>query len=254
MISRYECTLDGIALTSLSPSIYISDINYYPPEYNQETFIPAKLQGARVVRSYKERASVTVTFQIRDYSTVMRQTICQAIVTWARDGKVLHTSDRPGQRLVCFCEQYPVITSAMRWTDDLSITFTALNVPYWQEDALSRLTISGTHETGLLTVPGNAPDTVVEVTVVPQANLSEITLKVKNTQLTLSNLGAVVGDRITITYDEQMIQSIKKNSTSILSKRTGADDLKAICGKSNEAEFTATAACSVTFYARGRWE
>ena len=132
--------------------------------------------------------------------------------------------------------------------------FAAVNVPYWQEDALTRLTLEGTHDEGLLTVPGNAPDTVVEVTVVPQAALSEITLKVRDTLLTLSNLSAVVGDRITITYDDQMIQSIKKNSTSILSKRTGADDLKAVCGKSNVTEFTATAACTVIFNARGRWE
>ena len=254
MISRYEATLDGVALTSLSPSILITDIQYDEPGRRRETFVPAKTEGGRIVRTYKEKAKVHILFQIRAYETIMRQTICQAICAWARDGKMLQVSDRPGQRLMCVCSEMPTITSALRWTDSLTIGFEAQNPPYWQEDAETKLTLAGSNVSGLLVVPGSAPDTVVEATIIPQAALNEITLRVEDTTLTLTNLNAAVGNRITITYDDNLIQSIKNGNTSILNKRSGADDLKAYCGKSNYTSFTATAACTVIFSARGRWE
>jgi len=54
-------------------------------------------------------------------------------------------------------------------------------------------------------------------------------------------------------YDDNMIQRIMDDTTSLLSKRTGADDLIAVCGERNRMAFTASGNADVVFSARGAW-
>lgn len=254
MISRYEATLNGISLESINPAILLTDISYDPPSRRYSTYAVAKRDGSRVYRAYKEKSSVTVQFAIREYDTMKRQSICQQICAWARNGGTLRTNDRDGQMLKCICEQLPSIPSVLQWTEPLSITFAAYELPYWQDVNLSTLTLSGTSNNGTIYIPGSAPDTVMEVEVTAGAEITALELTVEDTTLTLSGLSVASGNSIVISYDDHMIQSIKTGSTSLLNKRTGADDLIAKCGQFNLVSYTANASCDVTFRGRGLWE
>ena len=85
------------------------------------------------------------------------------------------------------------------------------------------------------------------------ASLSSVSLTVNGRTLSLTGLSVSNGDTIKITYDDQMIQSIKVGTTSLLGKRTGVDDLIANSGEYNTVSFTSSASVTVTFKARGLW-
>lgn len=254
MISRYSVSLNGISLETLHDSILILDVNYDDPGRVYENVTTAKRDGSIPVSHYKEQATVNISFEIHEYDIAKRQKICQSVIAWAKKGGILETNDREGQMLFCICETLPYISSVRNWTDELIITFTAYSIPYWQEKTPSRLTLSGTTGSGYLYVPGSAPKTYVEATVTANAALTSISLTVKDTTITLSNLAVASGKSVVISYDDKMIQSIKADGVSVLGKRTGADDLIAECGVRNAVSFTANASCSVTFSARGLWE
>lgn len=253
MISRYEVTLNNVPLGGISPHILITDIRYTAPAIDNETFTVAKRQGARIHRRYVGKATVSIDFAIRAYDTRERHEICNRVAQWAKNGGVLWTNDRPGQRLRCVCDVFPVITSALKWTDTLSITFTAYALPFWEEIIPAMLTFTGTSGKGSLYVPGNVDGAMIEATIKANAALSTVTLKANDTSLTLSGLSVSSGQTIAIAYNDDMIQSIKVGSTSLLNKRTGDDDLLANCGEVNAVSVSANASVSVTFKARGLW-
>lgn len=253
MISRYEAYLNGVALSSVSADILVVDVEYSNPNIQSETFTVAKRQGSRVHRSYIEKTTVTVDFVIRSYDTYTRQTICGAVNKWAKNGGILTISDRRGQRLRCVCDTPPTISSALRWGDTLRVVFAAYSLPFWEEVAPSVLRLSGTQGNGLLFVPGSVDGAVVEATITANAALSTVTLGVNGSELVLSGLSVASGQIIRITYDDNMIQSIKVGSTSLLNKRTGADDLLVNCGETNTFTLSADASVVVDFSVRGLW-
>lgn len=254
MISRYSVSLNGISLETLHDSILILDVSYAAPTHTYSRIKSAKREGSRVYNNYKEKAMVTISFAIRAYDIARRQNVCQTVCKWAKNGGTLEINDRVGQILKCVCETLPSVTSVKKWTDTFTIVFIAYNTPYWQEKTKSMLTLTGTTGNGLLYVPGSAPNTVVEVVATPIATLTSLALTVAGKTITLSGIEVASGKNIVIGYDDEMIQSIKADGTSIMSKRTGADDLMAECGTYNTVSFTADASCSVTFSARGLWE
>lgn len=253
MRSRYEAWLNGVALSSVNPDILILDIEYAPIDINNETFSVAKRQGARLHRRYIEKTSVNVSFAIRKYSIQERQSVCGDVVRWAKNGGVLTVNDRLGQRLRCICETFPVIESAMKWTEALRITFTAYALPFWEEEAPVTLHLTGTDEEGELYVPGNIDGAMIEVAVTANSALTTLALGANGKLINLNGLSVPSGGVIELKYNDEMIQSIKADGVSILNKRSGADDLLAICGGENSLAFASDADADVVFSVRGLW-
>lgn len=251
MISRYQAILNGISLQSLSPDILITDISYPEPGIQLSTYTRAQRDGAGIYQRYKDKAAVAIRFAIRAYDIARRQQICQQVCNWAKDGGDLRINDRPGQRLVCICETMPRLNSVRNYTDEIEIQFAAYAVPYWQEIIPETISLSGSSASGNLFVPGDAPEAVVEVTITANATLTSISLTTGDTTLSLAGISVPSGSSIQIAYDDELIQSIKTGSTSLLANRTGADDLMAKCGTINHVSYTANASCTVTFRVRG---
>lgn len=253
MISRYDVFLNGIALSSISPEILILDIQYPPVTIRNESFALAKRQGAKVTRRYIEYNSVSVSFEIQSYDVHERQAILNSVVRWAKNGGILQTNDRQGQRLRCICEQFPSIGTAKNRGQEIQITFSAHSLPFWEEVNPAILTITGANTTGSLYVPGNVDDAFVEVTATANGTLTSIKFIAGDTNLTLSGISIASGGKIVIAYDDDMIQSIKTGNTSLLSKRTGNDDLLVNSGETSTFGVVANVACSVEYRVRGLW-
>lgn len=253
MISRYEAYLNGVALGSLSTDILILDIEYPAPTIRTETFTVAKRQGSRVHRRFVEKTLVTISFAIRNPDTRARQTICGAVAKWAKNGGILTINDRVGQRLRCVCDTPPSVSSALRWGDTLRVVFVAYSLPFWEEVVPSSLRLSGTQGSGPLFVPGSVDGAVVEAAIKANAALSTVTLGANGSTLTLSGLSVASGQTINITYNDNMVQSIKVGSTSLIDKRTGVDDLLVNCGETNTLTVSANASVTVDFSVRGLW-
>jgi len=254
MISRYEAILNGISLSSIHPSIFVLDVNYQPPQTDFSTYNVAKRNGARIHKENTQSISVSVSFEIHSYSIAERQRICSLVSLWAKNGGMLEINDRPGQRLRCVCEQKPAITSAKRWTEPITITFSAYELPFWEESEQAVKTFpAGTSGEGLLFVPGCVDGAFFEADIVANAAISSVSLTANGKTMNLSGLSVSAGNTIKISYTDDMILRIKNGSTSLLSKRTGADDLIAKCGELNSISFTANASVTVTFKVRGLW-
>lgn len=253
MISRYEAYMDGVALSAVNPNLLILDIQHELADVEYEYEHLANRAGSFITEGKQEGSSVTIVFQLRLYSISERQTACQEVQRWAK-GKILETNDRPGQRLWVKCTTLPRITSALNWTEEISMTFTAYEHPFWEEVTPSVLSLTGTSATGILFVPGNVSEALIEVTAVPgSGTLNTLSITVGDNTMEFSSLGATVSNELSITYDDRLIQSIKVSNSSAMSKRTGADDLLAVCGTNNTVSITAGTSATVTLSARGLW-
>lgn len=253
MISRYDVFLNGIALSSISPEILVLDVQYPPVSIKNDSYALARRQGVQIARRYVESNSVTVFFEIQSYDVRTRQAVLAQVVKWAKDGGILHTNDREGQMLKCVCSQFPSITSAKNRIDPLQIVFSAYALPFWQSVIPAKLTLTGTSTNGNLYVPGNVDQSFVELTATANGALSTITFTAGSTAFTLSGLSIASGGTIVVAYDDDMIQSIKTGNTSLLSKRSGSDDLKVNSGESSRFAISANVSCTVEYRVRGLW-
>lgn len=253
MMSRYEVSLNGVPLSGISRDILIIDINYESPSINTETYEIAKRQGARIHRRYIGQNRVSISLAIRAYDTLERQEICKAISRWAKNGGMLQTSDRKGQRLRCVCESFPTVTSALKWTDTLTVTFAAYVLPFWEDMHETTLVLDGRDQVGTVYVPGNVDYAMFEASIKANSQLTSVTLKANDKELTLSGISILSGQTIRLYYDENMIQVIDYGGISLLHKRSGADDLIAKGGDNNILSMSADAPVTVTFKVRGLW-
>ena len=243
MMTRYSAWLDGLPLHEIDPTIYILDIQEDPAQVDVSTAPKAGGAGRFVVARRRQTLSVTILFAVREYDVTRRKAIMQEIVAWAKGGKYLSINDRPGQRLRVEVEELPTIQSALRWTQELSITITAYASPFWENDYTDSLTTSGTAS---MTVTGDADSAPVDVSVKPSGGT--VTVKADKSTITLTD----VSDNVEITHGDEGILRMLSNGVSILSHRTpdSSDDLTVTPGRVNDFSVTGGTA---TFRVRGVW-
>lgn len=291
MVSRYEVTLNGISLESIHPNILLMDVEYAEPKYELRKFTVVKRPGARIYDHYKEKASVAITFQIREYDIAKRQEICQSINKWAKDGGDLRINDRPGQRLMCICEKFPAITSVRGWTEDLSIEFAAYAIPYWQDiephiftaeyPAVVEYGANGGIREYEMYVPGSAPFTYLEFELTDADFSSEHSYTIEVQSDIMNDPFALNGAQhhadefmYALYYDQNMVMSLKQyypdgqetKTASMMHYLTKPNDIVVPCGGTQKIKFAnrrlsnsqtdeyTTLACSIKFMARGLWE
>ena len=253
MISRYEATVDGIALSSIDPSIYVLDIRpgEVVPQFTLKEV--AGRNGAIIAKEKYAKSSVEIDFEIHEYDVAKRNMICQKVQRWA-NGKILKTSDRPGQLLHSVCERYPIV-SAKNWTAPVTMMFSGYMPPFWEDENAVTVSLNGTSGSAQRYVPGSAEETLVKAVLTAGASISSFSVTVDGKTLNFSGLSLSSGDVVTIDYDEHFFLRIRKGNSSIMNKRTGssADELRATCGKINTFSFTSSGKASVTFSAKGWW-
>ena len=252
MISRYEAWMDGVALSSIHGDLYVRDIICEAANITSTSAKPVSGLGAYISNRSRDALRVTIEFELYIYDPVMRQAACADVVRWA-NGTALKVSDRPGQVLQVVCDDPPAISSALRWTDTLAVSFLAYETPYWVADAPVSVTANNTSTN--LYVPGNVPNTLakarVDAVITAGSAITSATVTVNGKTISLSGISVGSGSTIVFSHDESGILSIKTGSTSLLDKRTAAsaDDLLADCGAVNT--FASNRNC--TFSVKGMW-
>ena len=267
MISRYDVTLNGTSLSAINESILITDIRYNAAKFSDETYNVSKRHGSRIWRRMFKSASVKIEFAIRAYSTSERQSVCAAIINWAKDGGELRCNDRPGQRLRCVCTEFPYVDSVRGWTDTLSITFTAYALPFWEEavPVTASLTSDNNNKYANLYIPGNIDYALVEATVTTAEAFTTSDSIIFGTMtfpepytdfttMTLTGKALASSKKVKLSYDDQMVQTIIYNgSTSMIPYRTGDTDLLVPCGKTFRLKYKSTGESTVEYSVRGLW-
>lgn len=250
MRSRYSVAMDGVQLSSVHEMLQVLDIHYENSGIQRNTARRAIGSGMYLSNPYMQSTSVTVEFELHIYGTAERQTALQNVIKWAH-GSILTTSDRPGQQLHVVCDSYPAIESVMRWTDAITITFTAYALPYWEE--AQPLTVTVTDDGSRVAIPGNVSEEGAKVDAQITANeaLTKLTVSAGDTSISLDGISVAADDVITISHDENGHLRIMQGYNSLLDKRTGDDDLTVQSGARSTFSVTGNATC--VFSVRGLW-
>lgn len=255
MNTRYTCSIDGQGLQDIDPTIFITDIQESSPKIRTQTANNALYDGLRLTRVQRQSLSVSVTFCVREYDTARRKAVAEKACEWAKDGW-LTINDRPGQRLRVVCDKLPVITSALKWTDELTIGFAAYAFPFWEEAFPAKASFSGASG-GVNLAPAGNIDCFLEAEITATGGtVNTLTVEVNGEFFTFNALGLGNGKSLSIGYDdEHHLQYMRIGSMSVLSKRTAesADDLKLHPRRPNTITVTANAAVKAVFKARGVW-
>ena len=256
MRSRYLAALDGVELSAIAPEIIVTDITHSAPVREVRTSDIAGRNGKLYTRTITSSTGVIVSFEIHTPDVRRRAAIMEDVQRWAMPGGVLTTSDRPDRVLRVVCESLPTIGSAQKWTGSCSIGFVAYAVPFWEDEAPRRVSITGNGSKSLF-VPGFAASASVEATVKNTGSgaISTVTLTAGDTSMTFAGLALGAGQTMTIAHDARGLLTARVSGTSVLDKRTAAssDELELEPGKNATLSVATNGTASTTFEVRGRY-
>lgn len=254
MITRYQAWLDGQGLHDIDPTIIITDIQELVPEDNIATAGIGVRSGLRVLRKQRDSLSVSIRFMIREYSTARRKAIYDEIVTWAHDG-ILTINDRPDQRLHVVCEILPTVPSALQWTNNLTITFTAFTLPFWEAVYPTTATVTGSSGTATLYIMGNEPCNLeADVQNTSGGTINTLTISANGTAFSFAGLGLDSGQTLSILYEDGILAA-RIGTRGVLTTRTetSSDDIILKPCTSNAVTVQAGGSVKAIIRARGLW-
>lgn len=248
-----RCALNGVELYSLSDRIYIQEITEKPM---LRTDTAPRAHYGLTASGFLQHESMTVeiAFMIKERSPAYRAEILQRINGWATEG-YLTVGHRPGQRMYARCTDLPV-AKTFRWTEEMSIVFTAYNEACWEDAEPLAQTV--TDETNAALAAFRARGTMpcfLEADIVNTSGetLTEITLSANGDTIALTGLSVADGKTVSLFYDEEHYMIIQADGQDVLDKRTGADDLMLNPGDGNQVSCVTDVACDTTFKARGMY-
>lgn len=254
MITRYGVWIDGQGLQDIDPAIYITDIIEEAPDEPFETAPLSGYEGSRITSRTRRSLMVTVHFAIREYDVMRRRGILQKVREWAQDGW-LTTSEHQDQRLRVVCTGLPVISSALKWTEQLAVQFTAFALPYWQE--IYPVTASGGGTSGTLYLrPMGTRPCRLEFTVTGKGvSATRIIVKANGKKLQFEGIAVTKDAPLVVEYTDDGILTAKCGNTGVLGKRTlgSGDDIWLDPNKENKITYESDAAIGITLKARGIW-
>lgn len=251
-MTRYHVWLNGLGLQDIDPAIFITDVQEHAPEPLLTTAPRAQGDGLHILRRSRQSLSVAVRFAVREYQPARRSAILQKIRAWALQGGSLTTGDRPGQRLCVDPAELPSAHSTLRWTEELTLLFTARSLPYWEEASPTQAITPAT-----LMLPGDAPSAPMELHWCCTATAAVVlTITTPLSTMTFIDLPAVTGQELVITHASGVLTAFI-GETDVLPCRTpeSSDDLLLPCGVASAVTVTVdgAAAQGCTVSARGRW-
>lgn len=283
-MSLFDVTIGSVALSTLSDKIYIRDIIEEP--YEEEIFKASKAYyaGQRVSKKVRRALSVRVVFVVRERNPQKRAEIFDSIASWAESDRTLYVNYRTitrvtesgytyteGRRLSrVVVTEPPAITSANKWTQDVAITFTAFDVPYWEDEskymysfAANTLDIFSRYQySGNIYNRGTAESPVtMRITNDSSSQLQSMNIRCGNSWFYFEKLDIDPGAGLEIDYDSDsgILQILERRSDGLLGGnkmpcRTAEsqDDLMISPGAVS-VQVSANVAVSGYFYCRGRY-
>lgn len=259
MVLKRRAALGGVQLDSLDSRIIITGIDEAAGKETITAVSTGAGPGQRVTLRKRETLDVTVRFamKIKNSSMSARSTLLDTVNAWAGPGGWLTLGHRDGKRLNVLLAQAPGGGDQYQWTNDYTILFRAYGVPYWEDSTETTQTLSsGSVQSGFITVPGNT-ETVGEVTVknISGSTISTVNVQMGSSLMTFGSLSLANGSSLVIdhihTADLYCVRA-KIGSTSVLGKRSGADDFYVNPGTQG-ISVSASGSVQATYSVRGRY-
>lgn len=248
------CSLNGINPQLHSEALILNDVRELPPEIQRTVVNVAARNGSRLLRTRAEGLSVSLDFELHELNAAARLELCRYLAYWAAPGGWLTLSHRPGQRLWVTCDAPPTLTSALRWTEPITVTFTAWEAPWWESVNVTSAT--GTGRSGHVTIrPPGDQKTCLQWEITAQTTVTSLTVKTERESIHLRNFTLPPGETLLLDYDDLRLPRLTAQSRSYLAHRTpeSAEDLMLLPGVDNTVTWEADGNVAVKFTARGRY-
>lgn len=256
MILSRRVALGGVQLDEIHERIVVQGFDPGTTEENVQTVSRMGGVGQRVTGEHWEKLEATVTFgiDIQKRNLEERREVFEAVKLWALKKGWLTSNEIPGRRLYVDKVVLPSGGDLWNWTENMEITFRALNVPFWQDE------IPGTATQSLITSGSVSIDVGGNVTSVLDAEftnksgktINQFTIRAGENTIRFTDLGLGGTETLAITHGTDGLLRITAGSASVMGKRTGADDLYVEPG-SNVVTISAERAGSLTVRNWGRW-
>lgn len=262
MTSPCVCRLNGLDPRDIDPAVIVTDVVEHAPSVQRKTLEIAGRNGSRLTKARLGSLSVSVRFELHDLDPARRRHLCRALARWCAPGGYLTLGDRPGQRLRVVCDAPPVIGSTMGWTQPVTVRFTAWDAPWWEDEAVTSASSAAAKAGALLLRPTGDLPTPVEATFrnASQSIIHSVAFSDGERSIRLSGLAMAPGEALIIDHDERaLIRMVLRGEDgaqrSVLALREAESDDEIIIDGQQAARisFSADAAVTATFSARGRW-
>lgn len=259
MITRYRAWMDGAALDEIADSIYITDI--VEPETQVEVIsLPlAGSSGSRLQSNHRRSKTVLIRLMIREYDVTARKDVLNDILTWAQ-GSALKINDRENQVLYVMLDNSPAV-SALKWTETLTLSFSAWQVPYWQmETPIIQIAGNVSEQIFRFATDGNVPAPldfdIVNLGTQGQT-VSEVSVSVNDQySVRFTDLSLQPGETMTYVHDKHGVLIAKIGERSVLGKMTADSDdelLTDVKTQINVVTIRASSVVNIFLYKRWRW-
>lgn len=267
MFLRFEAELNGGKFSAIAPELVLIDVIEREAAMDMVTAQYANKPGQRVSSNLRTSLAVQLVYLINTQDIVRRAEIGNLITAWGKNGGLLQVNYRPGLQLDVTMDTPPTINSALRWTQELTLTFTAHRQPYWtdaeavQETIETTLKSDGTGYQSLfasIRMGGNVDHVPVDCSIinVGDTDLTNVRVDIGSTSITLAGMTVPVGGTIMMDYANGLlsIYNLSDTTESYLYARTpqSSDDLLANVGYNN-VYIESNTQVQVLLFGRGWW-
>lgn len=268
MYDLFGAALDGVAFSGISAALMLIDIVENPVEMDVQTVPLAFRPGLRRTVRIRQSLTVRLEYMIRTQDIVERRRVRDRVAEWAETGGVLTVNTRPGQRLCVVLDKPPALNSSMKWTEKLTVEFTAYERPYWESASpvAARFTVSAADEDGayrgtqtlsLWGSPLYAPGEFSFRNDSPENALTTLKVTAGKSLIELQGLQVLPGKTVCLSYGTADILgiTIAETGESLLHCRTAesSDDLSFEAGAPNDIRVESDCPISGTITTREWW-
>ena len=255
----HRAALNGVQLDEIDPRIIIKGIDGASGKETVNAVSLGSGDGTRITGKRRDSTEVAVRFSmnIRRDAITERAAVLESVNAWAAKGGYLTINYKPDRQLLVDDVVTPGEGDLWKRLTEYTITFRARAIPYWQQaNATQANTGSGNTGSGVIQVAGSAEtaaDAVLQNLSGATINTASITIGGKT--MSFEDLGLGNGQSLAIDHiiaDGIPVIRARIGSTSVLGKRTGADDFILRPGP-NSFSFSAQRACRMTVSCRGRF-
>ena len=198
MFLRFEAMMNGAKFSSIAEEVILRDIVEQPATVDTALSRIAGRPGQRLSAQTRTALSVRLVYNIRSRDIARRSAVRDLVAKWARDGGMLEINSRPGKHLYVVADAAPALDSSLKWTQDLSLTLTAYEQPYWEDNDPTVASFATTYDAAFgyavgfatLDAPGTAMDATVKSVKVVNADGSKA---MTNVTVRLSKSSGIVG-------------------------------------------------------------
>ena len=250
--------LNGNSLEEINSRVRIVDIVEHPPDRDIELEDRAKYHGMHYLGTRINSRVIEVVFVIAARDKTLRRLLLEEVLALFDTNGELELSNRDGQYINVICTEAPSIDSHRDYMNTLKLEYISVD-PFWQNRAPESATVNlAASVAGSVSISptGNVDQSFMTFTLknTSGGTINTFSIAVNGYGFSFTALGLAAGATLVCSYDSEGYLTLMIGATSVLSKRTGDDDLVLNQQEANTVTATASGTATLVVYARGLWK